>query len=56
MAYYRQLVVVCVKALSNYDSGITGVEEYLERFLKSVECEVYRHVIYVIHNLCGFCM
>lgn len=40
MAYYRELVAVCVKALSNFDPSTGGVEDYLERFLNSTDCEV----------------
>ena len=40
MAYYRQLVGVCVKILSTFDSSTTSVEDHLERFLESAESEV----------------
>lgn len=41
MAYYRQLVALCVKALSTFDSSATIVEDHIDRFLKSAECQVW---------------
>ena len=40
MSNYRQLLLLCVKALSTFNPELTGVDNHLESFLQSPESNV----------------
>ena len=53
MSNYRQLLLLCVKALSTYDYNLYGIDDHLENFLHSSDCNVcvvnrLHHIAYIL--------
>ena len=40
MSDYRQLLLLCVKALSTFDHALSGVDNHLDSFLQLPQCKV----------------